>query len=152
VDEAARRRFNIVPFVHKPAVPDRELEQKLRAEAPAILQWMIDGCADWQMDGLLRPQSVVEATEQYFSDQEVFKHWLAEECMCEPGNMDWSTASSVLFKSYGDYAKAAGNKLGTKSTFKENMIAAGFKFHRSTKAREFFGIRLFAKAGFGSLP
>src|SRR6185503_4545593 len=41
VDEAARRRFNVVPFVHKPAKPDRELEQKLLQEAPGILQWMI---------------------------------------------------------------------------------------------------------------
>ncbi len=37
VDEAARRRFNIVPFVLQPAEPDRQLEQRLTAEAPAIL-------------------------------------------------------------------------------------------------------------------
>ncbi len=29
VDDAARRRFNIVPFMRKPETPDRELEQKL---------------------------------------------------------------------------------------------------------------------------
>lgn len=149
VDEAARRRFNIVPFVHKPAVPDRELEQKLRAEAPAILQWMIDGCLDWQTNGLARPRCVIEATEQYFSDQEILKQWLEEECVCEPGNMDRSTASSVLFKSYKEFAKAAGINPGTQSSFKEKMTAAGFKYHRGMKAREFFGISLVAKAGFG---
>jgi len=152
VDEAARRRFNIVPFIHKPAAPDRELEQKLRAEAPAILQWMINGCIDWQMNGLLRPECVIHATEEYFSDQEIFKHWLEEECICAPGNVDWSTASSVLFKSYSDYAKGTGSKPGTASSFKEKMTEAGFTHYRSSKAREFFGIRLVAKAGFGSLP
>jgi putative DNA primase/helicase len=151
VDEAARRRFNIVPFTRKPAVPDRELERKLRAEAPAILQWIIDGCIDWQKNGLIRPKCVIEATEQYFSDQHVFQQWLEDECVCEPGNVDRSTASSVLFRSYSDYAKAAGSKPGTASTFKENMIAAGFKFYRSSKAREFIGVSLVAKAGFGSL-
>ena len=30
VDEAARRRFNIVPFLHRPERPDRQLEDKLR--------------------------------------------------------------------------------------------------------------------------
>ena len=48
VDDAQRRRFNLVPFTHKPASPDRELERKLRADWPAILRWAIDGCADWR--------------------------------------------------------------------------------------------------------
>src|SRR6201993_1417127 len=62
VDEAAKRRFNIVPFILKPATPDRELEQKLMQEAPAILQWMIEGCLDWLQNGLVPPQLVLEAT------------------------------------------------------------------------------------------
>jgi putative DNA primase/helicase len=152
VDEAARRRFNIVPFVRRPSVPDRELEKKLLAEAPAILQWMIDGCNDWQRNGLLRPQCVVEATEAYFSDQDLFKHWLEEECICEPGNIDRSTASSVLFRSWSDFAKPAGGKPGMAATFKDNMIAAGFKYYRGPKAREFFGISLSPKPGLGSFP
>ncbi|MGH7058698.1 MAG: phage/plasmid primase, P4 family, partial [Acetobacteraceae bacterium] len=36
VDEAARRRFNLAPFVFKPTAPDKVLEEKLRAEHPAI--------------------------------------------------------------------------------------------------------------------
>jgi putative DNA primase/helicase len=70
VDEAARRRFNIVPFTRKPAKPDRELESKLLGEAPAILRWMIDGCLDWQRNGLVRPASVTEATAAYFDEQD----------------------------------------------------------------------------------
>jgi putative DNA primase/helicase len=38
VDEAARRRFNIVPFLLKPNKPDRELEAKLMCEAGGILK------------------------------------------------------------------------------------------------------------------
>jgi len=37
VDDAARRRFNIVPFMLKPLKPDHDLERKLMAEAGAIL-------------------------------------------------------------------------------------------------------------------
>jgi putative DNA primase/helicase len=146
VDEAARRRFNIVPFIRKPPMPDRDLEQKLLVEAPSILQWMIKGCIDWQRNGLIRPRCVIEATAEYFSDQDLFAHWLEEECICEPGNMDRSAPSSVLFKSWSDYAKAVGGRPGTTSTFKDNMIEAGFKFYRGNKAREYFGISL--KTGF----
>lgn len=145
VDEAAKRRFNIVPFILKPAAPDRDLESKLMQEAPGILKFMIDGCLDWQQHGLIRPASVIEATAEYFSDQDCFQHWLHEECVCEPGNMDRSEASSVLFKSWSSYAKAAGTKPGTTATFKDNLIAAGFRFYRSKTAREFFGISIRTK-------
>ncbi len=37
VNDAAKRRFNIVPFVYKPTKPDQGLGEKLRAEYPAIL-------------------------------------------------------------------------------------------------------------------
>ena len=81
VDEAARRRFNIVPFTRMPAKPDPKLDAKLRAEAPGILRWMIVGCRDWQANGLQRPQSVVEATEEYFSNQDTFGQWLVSDIM-----------------------------------------------------------------------
>ncbi|MGY4293107.1 P4 family phage/plasmid primase-like protein [Bradyrhizobium sp. i1.4.4] len=153
VDDAAKRRFNIVPFILKPATPDRDLEQKLMQEAPGILQWMIDGCLDWQQNGLIRPKCVMDATAEYFSDQDLFQHWLEEECICEPGNMHMSEASSLLFKSWSNYAKAAGHNPGTSSTFKDNLTAIGFKFYRSEKAREFFGISLKPNTSFdGGYP
>jgi putative DNA primase/helicase len=46
VDEAMRRRINMIPFLLKPPLVDRQLEEKLLLEAPGILQWMIDGCLE----------------------------------------------------------------------------------------------------------
>jgi putative DNA primase/helicase len=148
VDEAAKRRFNIVPFIQKTAKPDRELEQKLMAEAPGILQWMISGCLDWQQNGLIRPPCVIDATAEYFSDQDCFGHWLEDECVCEPGNTARSAASSELFKSWSDYAKAAGVKPGTTSTFKAKLTNAGFRYFKGKLGREFFGVSLRPKSGF----
>ncbi|MBB3899963.1 phage/plasmid primase, P4 family [Roseococcus suduntuyensis] len=84
VDEAARRRFNIVPFLHKPETPDRHLEHKLKAEWPGILRWMIEGCLDWQEHGLVRPAIVVDATAEYFEQQDAFSLWLKECCIIGP--------------------------------------------------------------------
>jgi putative DNA primase/helicase len=148
VDDAAKRRFNIVPFVRKPAQPDRKLEQKLMVEAPAILQWMIDGCLDWQKNGLIRPKVVIDATAEYFSDQDVFSHWLEEQCDCDPGNRYKSEASSALFKSWCDFAKAAGVKPNSQGTFKDNLTAAGFPSYKGRTGREFFGIELRPKPAF----
>jgi putative DNA primase/helicase len=148
VDEAARRRFLIVPFERKPENPDRELEEKLKAEAPGVLRWMINGCLDWQANGLVKPPSVLAATEEYFSDQDLFAHWLADECDCEPGNTNKSETSGRLFKSWKEYAVAAGNSPGSQQSFKDQMIRHGFRFYRSARAREFFGVMFRQKASY----
>ncbi len=149
VDEAARRRFLIVPFKRKPAHPDTELEQKLISEAPGILQWAIEGCLDWQANGgLVRPASVIAATEEYFSDQDLFKHWLVEECDREPGNMNKSATSSGLFKSWKEFAIAAGHTPGTRQSFGDQMARHGFRYYRGKMTREYFGIALKPKASF----
>ncbi len=64
VDDAIRRRFNTIPFNHTPPVPDLKLESKLRAEWPDILRWAIEGCLDWQRNGLVRPAAVTGATHR----------------------------------------------------------------------------------------
>ncbi|HET9067612.1 MAG TPA: hypothetical protein VFN28_03125 [Amaricoccus sp.] len=68
VDDAIRRRFNLVPFTRKPRQLHLDLEDKLRAEWPGNLRSMIAGCLDWQSDGLRRPASVAAATEGYFAE------------------------------------------------------------------------------------
>ena len=63
IDDAAKRRFNIVPFTHKPPTPDPDLMTKLHVEWPGILRWLIDGCLAWQRVGLVRPPVVIGATQ-----------------------------------------------------------------------------------------
>jgi hypothetical protein len=59
VDDATRRRFNIIPFIRKPEKTDnyKLLLEKLRLEWPGILRWMINGCLAWQRDGLAPPET-----------------------------------------------------------------------------------------------
>ncbi len=66
VDDAARRRFNIIPFTRKAQKPDPELEAKLQEVWSSILRRMIDGATDWQVNGLVRPDAVVAETNAYF--------------------------------------------------------------------------------------
>lgn len=105
VDEAARRRFNIVPFLNEPSQPDRHLEAKLKAEWPAILRWMIEGCLDWQLHGLARPKVVTDATAEYFEAQDHFARWLAECCDLIP---TMSTKPSHLLHSFAQWCLANG--------------------------------------------
>ena len=144
VDEAMRRRLRIVPFIHKPTNPDRQLEEKLKAEAPGILRWMIEGCLDWLANGLTNPDSVVSATDAYFSEQDSFAHWLEENCDTDPNNprtaLDGN--SGVLFQDWKVYATNAGEDAGDHKSFRETMLRKGFEPFRTNRMRKFKGIQL----------
>jgi len=143
VDDAARRRFNIVPLLYRPERVDRQLEKKLMAEAPAILRWMIDGCLDWQRNGLLRPAVVTAATGVYFEEQNLFDDWIAESCDLERGNEWKSETASALFSSWAAYAKAAGAHPGGKPDFGDRLVDLGCERHKGAKGvRLYRGIRL----------
>jgi putative DNA primase/helicase len=149
VDEAARRRFNIVPFTRKPAQPDPELEEKLRAEWPGILRWMIEGCLDWQQNGLVRPTTVTAATADYFSEQDLFTRWLEDACDVEPDNEYKKATTTELFASWSAYARDAGDEPGTVKSFAPAMRLRGFKPYRTMAARGWLGIQLKTQLRYG---
>src|SRR5262249_54056800 len=79
VDEAIRRRFLLLPFSVTVPEADRDpdLPEKLKAEWPGILTWMITGCLDWQEHGLGPPAAVLEATRTYLEAEDAFQLWLS---------------------------------------------------------------------------
>ena len=137
VDEAARRRFNIIPFIHKPPAPDKDLERKLKAEYPQILQWMIDGCIDWQAEGITQPKVVHEATAEYFEEQDIFGQWIAERCII---NANISETSQRLFADWQEFAERNGIPGGTQTAFGNRMNKAGYLLKRTSTRRLRAGI------------
>jgi putative DNA primase/helicase len=127
VDDAARRRFNLIPFNRVPACVDKQLGEKLKVEWPGILRWMIDGCLDWQKNGLTRPESVIRATESYFEVQDSMAQWLAQECDAEPGNAFKSDPIGVLFASWTEFANKSSEKPGSIKSFSMEMVKRGFE-------------------------
>lgn len=127
VDDAIRRRFVIVPFLCKPESPDPQLMQKLRQEFPGILRWMINGCLDWQQNGLIRPHRIVSATDEYFSEQDTFGQWIDEDCRVgAEAAKDWETARE-LFESWSNFARAAGEDPGTQKRFGDELGKLGLR-------------------------
>ncbi len=142
VDDAARRRFNIIPFIHKPPTPDRQLEEKLMAEWPAILAWAIEGAIDWQRNGLVRPAVVADATNEYFTEQDNVRQWV-DEC-CETGGRNICDTTASLFANWSAYAQANGEKPGTTKWFSQSLQRHGYEPVAETpghrKKRGFLGI------------
>jgi putative DNA primase/helicase len=124
VNDAARRRFLIVPFLYKPDQPDKALGVKLREEYPAILRWMIDGCLDWQANGFVLPDIVKQATSDYFEDEDIFGRWIAEKCERSPGAKGKAIA---LYECWREFAIANGEEPGSSKAFAEMLSNRGFK-------------------------
>lgn len=140
VDDAMRRRLCIVNFNHQPAERNPLLREQLRAEWPAILRWMVDGCLDWQASGLVRPKVVDDATAEYFAEQDTFRMWI-EEC-CELGPR-FLAGATELFRSWQEFAKAAGEDPGSQKSFGAEIVRADFRRDRDAAGRTVWrGLRL----------
>ena len=129
VDEAIRRRMNLIPFTV--TIPegerDEKLPEKLRAEWPGILQWMIDGCAEWQGEGLAKPEAVRKATDAYLAAEDAPSEWMAEKC--NVGSNSYGT-SGDLFKSWKRWADLAGEPAGSQKRFSQMLLDRGFRPRR----------------------
>jgi putative DNA primase/helicase len=141
VDEAIRRRFHLIPFAVTipPEERDADLAEKLKAEWPGILAWLIEGCLEWQTEGLQPPKAVREATEAYLSAEDSLAAWLDDKCERDPGAWD---SSSSLFASWSAWANAAGENPGSNKRFAQNLETRGFAPSRKMHGRGFEGLRL----------
>jgi P4 family phage/plasmid primase-like protien len=146
VDDAMRRRFNIIPFVTTPTNPDRLLEQKLKDEHGRILAWAIAGCLDWQANGLVRPQAVCAATADYFENEDLFGQWLSERC--ELGTGLWELPAR-LYSSWSEYCRAAGDAPGTQRSLSGQLKRRGFMNAKSNGLRIYRGLSLKAEGAHG---
>jgi putative DNA primase/helicase len=141
VDEAIRRRFNLIPFTVTipPQERDVELVDKLKAEWPGIVAWMTQGCLDWQAQGLKPPRAVLDATEAYLSAEDAIAAWIDEKC-------DWDqkawASSNELYASWAVFAGSAREHAGSQKSFSQALESRGFRRHRMSRAQGFYGLRL----------
>jgi putative DNA primase/helicase len=150
VDEAMRRRLNLIPFTVTipPDERDKHLEEKLREEGGGILQWAIEGCLAWQRDGLQPPAIVQKATEDYLAAEDKLGIWLEEHCKTSPA---YRTATAALFRDWKEWCDGSGEDPGSQKKFSQALEARGFERVRigSAQARGFMGLALSSDLGQG---
>jgi putative DNA primase/helicase len=141
VDEAIRRRFHLIPFaVTIPADErDGELTEKLKAEWPGILAWLIEGCLEWRTEGLRPPGAVLDATAAYLEAEDAVAAWVDERCERVAG--DWASLSA-LYASWSDWAAKAGEIAGSQKGLGEKLKTRGFINHKRKVGQGFFGLRV----------
>ncbi|RVD69863.1 MAG: hypothetical protein E5V62_03230 [Mesorhizobium sp.] len=142
VDDAFRRRFHMIPFIVRIPYGQRILgfSDRLRAEWPGILAWMIEGAEHWRRLGLLPPPAVLAATQEYLDSEDTIGAWLEE---CTERDVDGFESRQLLFSSWKDFAIRTGENPGTRKQFISALAGcAGLYPHKREGVRGYRGIRI----------
>ena len=137
------RRIQLIPFNKRfeGKGQDKTLKETLRAELSAILAWAVRGCLEWQRQGLNPPSVVLEATETYQKESNVFGNFIEECCVVGEG---LSVSSSNLRNEYSKWAAENGASALDARVLKNRLEARGFKCHKigHARTRGYLGLNL----------
>lgn len=148
-DEALWRRVLLIPFdmafvpnpdPEKPneRLADPDLPEKLKAERPGILAWLVQGCLEWQGQGLNPPETVMTATKEYQEAEDTLKTFLVDRCTEGPGR---TVRAGVFYKAYQAWAEENGEKPISLYKFGRYMGNA-FDFSSDEGGKYYIGIGL----------
>jgi putative DNA primase/helicase len=141
VDEAMRRRLHIIPFTAPIPSEERDdtLADKLRAEYPQILQWMIHGTLAWIDAKLGRPEQIAQAVDNYLESEDTFGEWLSE---CTQRDPQGKCLSGGAYKAYKNWADTAGEHGMSQKRFVQALRERGFDPKRLNGKRYIGGLSL----------
>lgn len=144
LDAAMKRRIHMVSMTRKPKRVNKKLPDELKAEWPQILQWAIEGCVRWQRDGLVMPKAVVDATQEYFSEEDIIGQFLQESC--DASDHNGFTSSMSLWKAWHRWCELRGEHERTQTWLGRQIGARpGIEkvgMHPELRVRGYKGIKL----------
>ncbi len=144
-DPAIARRMVLIPFleVFEGHRKDMALPGKLRAEAPAVLAWLIEGARKWYADGLAIPTKVQDASRDYLAEHDDAAMWI-EEC-CERA-ATLSDSASELYASFRLWKRERGEAEPSMTVWGQRMALIPAVTKRKTSGVfRYVGIRLLAE-------
>lgn len=115
-DTGIWRRIKLIPFkveLSEVLAIDKQFPEKLKAEFSGILNWALEGWRRYQLEGLVDPQSVIDATAEYRADEDTFGDFLRQTYI---ENSSFVLRADAAFKAYQEW----GGKM-TKTKFGKEM-------------------------------
>jgi len=145
-DQAIWGRVKCVPFLAK--IPkneqDQTLQRKLEDESPGILNWMLSGCLNYQREGMLIPEVVAKATEDYKEDMDTLSDFFNLCCIV---GEEYKLPHEYLYTAFRLWALSVGRKPMSKKAFTQVTVNRDFDttdtiFVGKRRCRGFVGITL----------
>lgn len=130
-DTGVWRRLRTIPFdrnfeTDRTVKKDPDRADKLRAEWPGILNWILDGVRQFRAEGLEPPERVRNETAEYKTQSDVLQEWMDERLVRGEGQ---SVPTSVAWASWDAWAKQSGldHAISDKNRLTREMARRGFK-------------------------
>lgn len=151
-DFALRERFEIYPvegvFVDREPENERErradlgLKDKLLAELPGILNWLIEGCLLWQAEGMEPvPEAIKAAGKEFHKDMDHVGAFLDEWTVRGPGVGKFG--ATKLFEAFLLWCKTVGlRKPFDQPGFGRSLRAHGLERIKNSNPVQYRDIRL----------
>lgn len=127
VDRAIRRRLYLIPFENE--VPDEcidlQLPEKIRQpeEARGILEWMIEGCLEWQSTMLRPPARVIASTADYLESEDRIGRFLEENVTV---GKTLRIKTSLIYAKYKYWADTSNEYAVSLKRFKDLLANRGY--------------------------
>lgn len=140
-------RIKLIPFkrIYLDTEQDKDLSNKLAAEAEGILAWMVKGCLEWQRNGLQTPASVVAATQEYREEMDPIGTFLTE--ICDVSDPQATAVKVDLYSSYTAWASLNNERTIAQRDFTRMLRERGFVEVRTASARSWAGVRIVRSVG-----
>lgn len=132
-DYAIWRRIRLTPYTVTipPSEQDKHLETKLAAELPGILAWAVQGCLEWQREGLGIPQAVADATAAYKAEMASNVTAFIND-QYDAGTTIRERAKE-FYINYMEWCTSIGEEPVSQKIFKTNLLDMGLTQKRTSK-------------------
>ncbi len=138
---SAWRRLKLIPYAV--TIPESSivsnLPSKLEREFSGILNWLVFGCLAWQKEGMLPPDTVKAATDDYRREQDGLLDFF-RDC-CEFGHSR-EVPKTALRNAYDQWCIQNDFEPVSQSEFKDRLIESGVSEKKSGSVRSWRGITL----------
>ena len=125
-DEGIWRRVLRIPWKRKipAAKKDPFLLKKLQAEAPGILYKLVEGCLAWQSKGLVPPEKVTLATNEYREEMDVLAEFMEDRCILGPS---FTVVKKQLYTDYVEWCEEIKQRPQSYSLFNRQLSERDFQ-------------------------
>lgn len=143
-DDGTWRRPIVIPFNFK--VPDEkkdmDLAEKLRQEAEGIFRWMVEGCMNYQKEGLLLPKELLQAKKDYRESQDAIGAFLVERCV---EDQRYLVNATTLYREYVSWAQDTGEYYSNQRVFGIRLKEKGYSKKRTAFGIKYIGLQVIEK-------
>jgi putative DNA primase/helicase len=120
---------------------DPEIEHKLLAELPGILNWALTGCLEWQSTRLGTCEAVRQAAKTYRAESDLIGRFLEERTV---SGKSFFTTCAEIYRAYSTWAKESGEYVMSATAFGKRLSEREIERSKPMGVRGYQGLGLVA--------